>query len=63
LAFLTEDDLKECFRILLHYYDKLYSKALQNRPETTPVVTIGATDPGEETTAKLIMNSKQTENV
>jgi tRNA 2-selenouridine synthase len=63
LAFLTEDNLKECFRILLHYYDKLYSKALQNRPATTPVITIQATDPGEETTAKLIMKSKQTENV
>jgi tRNA 2-selenouridine synthase len=63
LAFLTEDNLKECFRILLHYYDKLYSKALQNRPATIPVIKIEASDPGEETTAKLIMNSKQTENV
>jgi tRNA 2-selenouridine synthase len=62
LNFLTEGDLKECFRILLHYYDKLYSKGLQNRPATTPVITIEANDPGEESTARLIMKSKQTEN-
>jgi hypothetical protein len=46
----------------VHYYDKLYSKALQNRPATTPVINIEATDPGELTTAKLIMTTKQTEN-
>ncbi|HLO81203.1 MAG TPA: tRNA 2-selenouridine(34) synthase MnmH [Chitinophagaceae bacterium] len=62
LNFLAEDNLKECFRILLHYYDKLYSKALQNRPATTPVINIEATDPGELTTARLIMTFKQTEN-
>ncbi len=62
LNFLAEDNLKECFRILLHYYDKLYSKALQNRPASTPVINIEATDPGELTTAKLITTTKLTEN-
>ena len=31
IGFLVEDDVKECFRILLSYYDKTYLKALQNR--------------------------------
>ncbi len=31
LAHLAENNLLECFRILLAYYDKLYSKSLQNR--------------------------------
>jgi tRNA 2-selenouridine synthase len=62
LNFLAEDNLEECFRILLHYYDKLYSKALQNRPATTHVINIKANDPGEASTARLILNSKQTEN-
>src|SRR6185503_1135318 len=28
IQFLKENNLKECFRILLWYYDKLYNKAL-----------------------------------
>ena len=31
LNFLKEDNLKECFRILLAYYDKWYHKGLYNR--------------------------------
>jgi len=62
LSHLAEDNLTECFRILLFYYDKLYKKALQNRPATTPVITIEAPEAGEMSTAKLIMKSKQTEN-
>ena len=31
ICFLVEDNYKECFRILLKYYDKWYSKGLQNR--------------------------------
>ncbi|MEJ7625656.1 MAG: tRNA 2-selenouridine(34) synthase MnmH [Ferruginibacter sp.] len=31
LAFLEEDNLDECFRILLTYYDKYYTRALYNR--------------------------------
>ena len=62
LNFLAEDNLTECFRILLFYYDKLYKKALQNRPATTPVITIEASEAGEMSTTKLIMKFKQTEN-
>lgn len=31
LRFLQEDNLRECFRILLSYYDKWYYKGLHNR--------------------------------
>lgn len=31
IGFLIEDNVKECFRVLLYYYDKTYVKALQNR--------------------------------
>lgn len=31
IAFIVEDNIKECFRILLSYYDKTYLKSLQNR--------------------------------
>jgi tRNA 2-selenouridine synthase len=32
LQFLEEQNITEAFRILLHYYDKLYLKGLKNRP-------------------------------
>jgi tRNA 2-selenouridine synthase len=32
LQFLEDKNIKESFRILLHYYDKLYLKGLKNRP-------------------------------
>jgi tRNA 2-selenouridine synthase len=31
IGFLLEDDIKNCFDVLLHYYDKSYLKSLQNR--------------------------------
>ena len=37
--FLLEDNLKECFRILLTYYDKYYLKGLQNREQWQEKVT------------------------
>ncbi len=33
INFLLEDNIKGCFEILLHYYDKLYLKSLQNREQ------------------------------
>lgn len=31
MNFLIEDNVKDCFAILLAYYDKFYLKSLQNR--------------------------------
>ncbi len=33
INFLLEDNIKGCFEILLHYYDKFYLKSLQNREQ------------------------------
>ena len=38
LQYLGEGNLKDCFSILLKYYDKQYSKGLENRPDPKPVV-------------------------
>jgi tRNA 2-selenouridine synthase len=38
LAFLEEDNIHDCFSILLKYYDKLYSKGLESRPNPKPEV-------------------------
>jgi tRNA 2-selenouridine synthase len=33
LNYLSEDNIPECFRILLNYYDKWYTKGLHNRED------------------------------
>jgi tRNA 2-selenouridine synthase len=44
LQFLEEGDMKECFRILLKYYDKWYLKGLNNREELNSLLqTIACT--------------------
>ncbi len=42
LAHLTENNITECFRILLKYYDKQYSKALYNRDKAAIVTWLKA---------------------
>jgi tRNA 2-selenouridine synthase len=39
IRLLEEGDVKECFRILLHYYDKRYMKGLHNRESLASVLT------------------------
>jgi tRNA 2-selenouridine synthase len=58
LNYLTEDNTKECFRILLLYYDKLYHKALLNRPEPKPVTVMVRPEKYEhKNIAELVLNS------
>jgi tRNA 2-selenouridine synthase len=38
INFLLEDDRKECFRILLTYYDKWYTKGLYNRENPVELI-------------------------
>ncbi|HEY8688677.1 MAG TPA: hypothetical protein VIM07_05535, partial [Chitinophagaceae bacterium] len=40
INFLSENNTIECFRILLHYYDKLYSKGLTNRKNYQSLLNI-----------------------
>jgi tRNA 2-selenouridine synthase len=57
---LAEDNLKESFRILLHYYDKLYTKALANRPASNQqITTIHCIHPGAAETAESVFGVKQ----
>ena len=56
--FLLEDNLKECFRILLTYYDKHYLKGLQNREnwqQRVSYVTSPKVDADNNT--RLLLNS------
>lgn len=39
IGYLVEDNYKECFRILLKYYDKWYSKGLYNRDNIDQLLT------------------------
>jgi tRNA 2-selenouridine synthase len=39
VSYLIEDNLKECFRILLAYYDKFYGKDLDSRKEMKYTIT------------------------
>lgn len=39
LAYLEEDNVQECFRILLKYYDKYYLKGLNNRDKVEALLT------------------------
>ena len=40
LSFLSENNITECFRILLQYYDKLYGKGLINRKNYESLLNI-----------------------
>jgi tRNA 2-selenouridine synthase len=39
INYLVEDNIEECFRILLRYYDKGYEKAMQTRDNWQQLVT------------------------
>ena len=61
LNFLAEDNIKECFRVLLKYYDKQYSKSLAQRPEPRPAVTtIACENPGSENTTLQVLKQANT---
>jgi len=58
---LLENNHKECFRVLLKYYDKCYGKALLNR-ENLPALLNKTTCPGVDIKmiTNLLMNEKAT---
>lgn len=58
LKFLEEDNKKECFKILLNYYDKVYIKALNKKdPEEKIVTRISFDYVDEKEVAKVLMNN------
>ena len=40
INYLLEKNYKECFRILLAYYDKFYKQSLHNREELDQLLTV-----------------------
>jgi len=59
LLHLENNDIKECFNILLHYYDKLYIKGLKNRPDSEcKEITIDANNCNSNENAILLLQNK-----
>ena len=42
IEYLEQDNIAECFDILLKYYDKFYFKALHNRPDVQSLLQVVA---------------------
>lgn len=66
INFLIEDNTSESFRILLKYYDKLYTKSLQNRDNWEQLLsTVPAANCDADANARMLQQllSKQTEKV
>lgn len=60
INFLLEKNHKECFRILLKYYDKYYEKGLYNRESLADLLTtVSFDDLAIENIAKSVMDMKQ----
>jgi len=58
LQFLSEDNLKECFSILLKYYDKQYTKGLENRPDPKPqIIKIPTAVVDDYNNAAMLLNA------
>ncbi|MBN8719748.1 MAG: tRNA 2-selenouridine(34) synthase MnmH [Sediminibacterium magnilacihabitans] len=63
INYLLEDDVKECFRILLKYYDKLYIKGLYNRENAeTLTCKIPVDQVDAEQNAGKLVNLLQTQH-
>lgn len=62
LALLAEGDLRECFRILLTYYDKLYGKSLTQRPHMQVNRMPCSVSGSEEAAQNILKNIKIEEN-
>lgn len=59
---LIEDNVKECFAVLLHYYDKLYLKSLHNRDNFSELFNkIELDDVAAETNAVILLESTKQE--
>lgn len=59
IGYLLEDNHKECFRILLKYYDKYYEKGLLNRPLQAEIVNkIPCTGVDIKTITNILINEK-----
>lgn len=58
LQFLEEENYIECFRILLHYYDKFYLKGLHNRENLSALLTKISCEPISAKAADLLSQTQ-----
>ena len=56
LAYLEENDMKACFRILLKYYDKYYIKALHNRDNIETLIQMLPCESVQPANVKTLLN-------
>jgi tRNA 2-selenouridine synthase len=59
IAFLQEGNIKEAFRILLHYYDKRYLKSLHNREDMARLLTKLTCDTVGRQNVQALLNKVQ----
>jgi tRNA 2-selenouridine synthase len=60
IAFLEAGNIKEAFRILLHYYDKRYLKGLHNREDAAALLNKIACEKVTTLNAQALLNQYQT---
>ena len=60
IAFLEAGNIKEAFRILLHYYDKRYLKGLHNREDAAALLNKMACEKVTTLNAQALLNQYQT---
>ncbi|MGN6402710.1 MAG: tRNA 2-selenouridine(34) synthase MnmH [Flavisolibacter sp.] len=60
IAFLEAGNIKEAFRILLHYYDKRYLKGLHNREDAAALINKIACEKVTTLNAQALLNQYQT---
>ena len=57
IDFLESDNIKDCFSILLNYYDKLYKKSLEKRENLAGILQeIKSDTTDKKMNAELIIN-------
>lgn len=60
IVHLQENNITECFRILLKYYDKYYQKSLQNRPSPDKqLIMLSSNTTGSVKNAELIIQQQK----
>jgi tRNA 2-selenouridine synthase len=60
IAYLEEGNIREAFRILLQYYDKLYFKSLHNRQDVKALLNKITCEKVTNTNAQALLNQYQT---
>jgi len=64
INYLLEDNVKECFRILLKYYDKLYLKGLNSKEDqVTKILKIESDDTDAILNADKVLKAEKSNTI